>query len=198
MLSVYLGTAIFKLNDSFLVNRELWIQQILKAALQERRPPTHEYDEYFLPLPNSMFLEKLFPCYYGTLLGTDFLISECVSDLTQHIMGISGFKIILYIHSQGQFQLILNQKLVIKKKKLVIVSHTRYMVLPRLEIFQSKIPVVTTGWHSRVFAMNSSLCKHSPACKSSSFSMGHIELLYREFVGTRTLTPNMSLKWSSL
>ena len=99
MLSVYLGTAIFKLNDSFLVNRELWIQQILKAALQERRPPTHEYDEYFLPLPNSMFLEKLFPCYYGTLLGTDFLISKCVSDLTQHIMGISGFKIILYIHS---------------------------------------------------------------------------------------------------
>ena len=84
MLSVDLGTAFCKLNDSFLVNRELWIQQILKAALQERRPPTHEYDKYFLPFPNSMFLEKLFPYYYGNLLGTDFLISECVSDLTHN------------------------------------------------------------------------------------------------------------------
>ena len=138
-----------------------------------------------------MFLEKLFPYYYGNLLGTDFLISECVSDLTQHIMGISGFKIILYLHSEGQFRSILNQK-------LVILSHPGYTVLPWLEIFQSKIPALTTGWHSWAFAMNSSLCKYSWACKPFSFSMGHIELLYREFVGTRTLTPNMSLKWSSL
>ena len=74
----------------------------------------------------------------------------------------------------------------------------QYAELPWLEIFQSKIPAVTTGWHSWAFAMNSSLCKYSWACKPFSFSMGHIELLYREFVGTRTLTPNMSLKWSSL
>lgn len=44
---------------------------------------------------SSTLLNKPFPFYSETLLGTAF-ITECSCDITQDIMAISGFRIILY------------------------------------------------------------------------------------------------------
>lgn len=143
-----LEVAIWKPNSHLLVSRDLQIQQFLRwfqSQPQMKKPPANEFEPFPAPpaacscincpillwnTPGYCLIEVclcIHPTYYGHFRLQDYCTTSVIGAVS-----------------------------VMPSGKLVTLNQTAHILSLYLEMFWSKMPMATTGWHSCTSPHNSS------------------------------------------